>query len=38
MGVAAASEGARKILEIVCLWDALERFESEDEAMKTIAE
>ena len=33
-GVAAASEGARKILEIVCLWDALERFASEDDALK----
>ena len=30
MGVVGASEPARKVLELVCLWDALERFETEE--------
>ena len=34
MAIAAASEGARKILEIVCLWEALKRYPSEEEALK----
>ena len=35
MGIVAASDPARKILELVCLWDAIERFDSEEEGLQT---
>ncbi len=38
MAVAAVSDAARKILEIVCLWEALERYPSEEQALKANPE
>lgn len=35
MGLAGASEPARKVLELVCLWNALERFETEEDGLRS---
>ena len=35
--LAGASEAAERILKLVCLWDAIERFDSEEEGIRSVS-